>query len=40
MVLYSGNIGYLREFDTIIAAAEYLAKEGMEKIVFFLLEKG
>jgi len=28
VVLYSGNIGYLHEFATIIEAAEYLDKEG------------
>jgi len=40
VVLYSGNIGYLHEFDTIIAAAEYLAKEGMEEIVFVFIGEG
>jgi len=40
VVLYSGNIGYLHEFDTIIAAAEYLAKEGMKEIVFVFIGEG
>lgn len=40
VVLYSGNIGYLHEFDTIIAAAENLAKKGMEEIVFVFIGEG
>ena len=40
VVLYSGNIGYLHEFDTIIDAAEYLAKEGMKEIVFVFIGEG
>ena len=40
VVLYSGNIGYLHEFDTIIDAAEYLDKEGMKEIVFVFIGEG
>ena len=40
VVLYSGNIGYLHEFDTIISAAECLAKEGMKEIVFVFIGEG
>jgi len=40
VVLYSGNIGYLHEFDTIINAAEYLAKEGLKEIVFVFVGGG
>lgn len=40
VVLYSGNIGYLHEFDTIIDAAEYLAKEGRKEIVFVFIGEG
>lgn len=40
VVLYSGNIGYLHEFDTIIDAAEYLAKEGLKEIVFVFIGEG
>ena len=40
VVLYSGNIGYLHEFDTIIAAAESLAKEGTREIVFVFIGEG
>ena len=40
VVLYSGNIGYLHEFDTIIAAAENLAKKGMKEIVFVFIGEG
>ncbi|MBA7670920.1 hypothetical protein ES703_79068 [subsurface metagenome] len=40
VVLYSGNIGYLHEFDTAIAAAESLAKEGMREIVFVFIGEG
>ena len=40
VVLYSGNIGYLHEFDTVIAAAESLTKEGMREIVFVFIGEG
>jgi len=40
VILYSGNIGYLHEFDTVIAAAESLAKEGMREIVFVFIGEG
>jgi len=40
IVLYSGNIGYLHEFDTVIAAAESLAKEGTKEIVFVFIGEG
>ena len=40
IVLYSGNIGYLHEFDTVIAAAESLTKEGTREIVFVFIGEG
>ena len=40
IVLYSGNIGYLHEFDTIIAVAESLVKEGTREIVFVFIGEG
>jgi len=40
VVLYSGNIGYLHEFDTVIAAAESLAKEGTKEIIFVFIGDG
>lgn len=40
VVLYSGNIGYLHEFDTIISTAEYFAKEGSREIVFVFIGEG
>ena len=40
VVLYSGNIGYLHEFDTVIAAAQSLAKEGMKEIIFAFIGEG
>ena len=40
VVLYSGNIGYLHEFDTIISTAEYFAKEGPREIVFVFVGEG
>jgi glycosyltransferase involved in cell wall biosynthesis len=40
IVLYSGNIGYLHEFDTIIATAESLVKEGTREIVFVFIGEG
>jgi len=40
VILYSGNIGYLHEFDTIIATAESLQKEGNNDIVFVFVGEG
>jgi glycosyltransferase involved in cell wall biosynthesis len=40
VVLYSGNIGYLHEFDTIISAADFLAKERLKEIVFVFIGEG
>ena len=40
VVLYSGNIGYLHEFDTIVVAAQSLAKEGMKEIIFVFIGEG
>jgi len=40
VVLYSGNIGYLHEFDTVITAAENLAKAGLKEIVFVFIGEG
>jgi len=40
IVLYSGNIGYLHEFDTIISAAECFAKEGLKEIIFVFIGEG
>ena len=40
VVLYSGNIGYLHEFDTIIATAENLHKKGNNDIVFVFIGEG
>ena len=40
VVLYSGNIGYLHEFDTIVAVAESLTKEGTREIVFVFIGEG
>jgi glycosyltransferase involved in cell wall biosynthesis len=40
VVLYSGNMGYLHEFDTIVTAAESLAKEGMKEIIFVFIGEG
>ncbi|MBA7577297.1 glycosyltransferase WbuB [Candidatus Atribacteria bacterium 1244-E10-H5-B2] len=40
VVLYSGNIGYLHEFDTVIAAAESLAKGGPREIIFVFIGEG
>jgi len=36
VILYSGNIGYLHEFDTIISAAEDIQNKGYKDIVLFL----
>ena len=40
VVLYSGNIGYLHEFDTIISAADCIFKEGLTEIVFIFIGEG
>jgi len=40
IVLYSGNIGDLHEFDTIISAAEDLEGQGWEKICFVFIGEG
>jgi len=40
VVLYSGNIGYLHEFDTIIDAADSLQKKGHNDILFVFVGEG
>ena len=40
IVSYSGNIGDLHEFDTIISAAEDLGEQGWEKICFVFIGEG
>lgn len=40
IILYSGNIGYLHEFDTIIDAAESLQKKGYNDILFVFVGEG
>ena len=40
VVLYSGNIGYLHEFDTIIDAADSLQKKGYNDILFVFVGEG
>lgn len=40
VILYSGNIGYLHEFDTIISTAEYFSKKGLKEIVFVFIGEG
>ena len=40
VVLYSGNIGYLHEFDTIIKAAEDIQNKGYKDIVFVFIGEG
>ncbi len=40
IVLYSGNIGDLHEFDTIILAAEDLEKQGWKNICFVFIGEG
>jgi len=40
VVLYSGNIGYLHEFDTIISAAENIQNKGYKDIVFVFIGEG
>ncbi|PKP58070.1 hypothetical protein CVT91_09295 [Candidatus Atribacteria bacterium HGW-Atribacteria-1] len=40
VILYSGNIGYLHEFDTIISAAEDIQNKGFKDIVFVFIGEG
>jgi len=40
IILYSGNIGYLHEFDTIISAAEDIQNKGYKEIVFVFIGEG
>lgn len=40
VVLYSGNIGYLHEFDTIISAAESIYKKKYNDICFVFIGEG
>lgn len=40
IVLYSGNIGDLHEFNTIVSAAEELEEQGWEKICFVFIGEG
>jgi glycosyltransferase involved in cell wall biosynthesis len=40
IVLYSGNIGDLHEFDTVISAAEDLQKQKWKKIFFVFIGEG
>lgn len=40
VVLYSGNIGYLHEFDTIIFAAEDIQNKEYKDIVFIFIGEG
>ena len=40
IVLYSGNIGDLHEFDTIISAAEDIQNKGHKDIVFVFIGEG
>ena len=40
VVLYSGNIGYLHEFDTIILAAEDIQNKGYKDIIFVFIGEG
>lgn len=40
IILYSGNIGYLHEFDTIINTAESLQKKGHHDILFVFVGEG
>lgn len=40
IILYSGNIGYLHEFDTIIFAAEDIQNKGYKDIVFVFIGEG
>ena len=40
IILYSGNIGYLHEFDTIISAAEDMQNKGYKDIIFVFIGEG
>ena len=40
IILYSGNIGYLHEFDTIILTAEDIQNKGYKDIVFVFIGEG
>jgi len=40
IILYSGNIGDLHEFDTIISTAEDLGEQGWKKICFVFIGEG
>lgn len=40
IVLYSGNIGYLHEFDTIISAAEDVQNKRYKDVVFVFIGEG
>jgi len=40
IVLYSGNIGDLHEFDTVISAAEDLGEKGWKNICFVFIGEG
>ena len=40
VILYSGNIGYLHEFDTIISAAEDIQNKGYKDVVFVFIGEG
>ncbi|GAG10472.1 unnamed protein product, partial [marine sediment metagenome] len=40
IILYSGNIGHLHEFDTIISAAEDIQNKGYKDIVFVFIGEG
>ena len=40
VILYSGNIGYLHEFDTIISAAEDIQNKGYKDIFFVFIGEG
>ena len=40
IILYSGNIGYLHEFDTIINTAESLQRKGHHDILFVFVGEG
>jgi glycosyltransferase involved in cell wall biosynthesis len=40
IVLYSGNMGYVHEFDTIISAAEDIQNKGYKNIIFVFIGEG
>jgi glycosyltransferase involved in cell wall biosynthesis len=40
VILYSGNIGYLHEFDTIISVAEDIQNKGYKDVVFVFIGEG